>query len=444
MSRNSIRTNLLSAGIMLALSSTAAAGMSNAPSTYGMFPSDVASAQALSIFNYKASAVYYNPAALAQDERGELTGAIMHAGADLGYTDATGPGPESGRISDEPSQQLILGLKANASDLLTTGHPIYLALMLGSEEYGREMLAYNSETSNTGQYLTYGRNPLFLNVGAATTLWRGLDFGASINITLDNVADLDTQLELDGETRYENLDVAAETMYRPIVGFNMNVGETFCPDGCWMDNLQTAIAFRGYSKTQTSVAASPTVPGLILEPGLPIRVLDVIQGYQPDIYTAGVKYDFGRARLGFTGEFQMWSDLEEELEGDTIKDQGNLQFKDTFVPRVGLEFDFNDSFMLTTGVAWEESPLDSDVSPDVNYIDADKLVIGMGLSATFKNPPLLAWPLTVDLAYQYHKLDERRFDIVGNNPDPEVPDGPDSLKTDGEVNVFSGSVTLKF
>ena len=78
MSRNSTPTNLLSAGIMLALSSTAAAGMSNAPSTYGMFPSDVASAQAFSMFSDKANAVFYNPAALAQDTRGQLTGAILH------------------------------------------------------------------------------------------------------------------------------------------------------------------------------------------------------------------------------------------------------------------------------------------------------------------------------------------------------------------------------
>ncbi|MCH2557168.1 MAG: aromatic hydrocarbon degradation protein [Alcanivorax sp.] len=439
MSRNSIPTNLLSASVLLALSSAAAAGMSNAPSTYGMFPSDVASAQAFSIFSSKANAVYYNPAALAQDGRGELTGAILHGEADLGYKDATGAGPSSRRLSDEPSQQLILGLKADASDLLTTGHPIYLALMLGSEKYGREMLAFESQTTRDGQYLTYGRNPLFLNVGAATPIWRGIDFGASINITLNNKADLDTQLETSGETRYETLEASAKPTYRPIVGFNMNWGETFCPDGCWMDNLQTAVAFRGYSKTETSIDATPNVPQLINT--LPIRVSDVIQGYQPDIYSVGIRYDFGRVRLGFTGEAQMWSDLEEEFAGDTVKDQANLQFKDTFVPRVGLEFDFNRSFMFTTGVAWEESPLESNSSQDVNYLDADKLVIGMGLSATFQNPPLLAWPLTVDLAYQYQQLDDRRFDINTTQAGDPIPD---SVVTDGEVNVFSGSVTLKF
>lgn len=440
MSRNSTPTNLLSAGIMLALSSTAAAGMSNAPSTYGMFPSDVASAQAFSMFSDKANAVFYNPAALAQDTRGQLTGAILHGEPDIGYKDATGPGPRSKRINNEPSQQLILGLKADASDLLTTGHPIYLALMLGSEEYGREMLAFESQTSRDGQYLTYGRNPLFLNVGAATPIWRGIDFGASINITLQNDADLDTQLELSGETRYENLDVSAKTSYRPIVGVSMNWGETFCPDNaCWLNNLDTAVAFRGYSKTTTSIAATPNVPGLI--DALPIRVVDVIEGYQPDIYSVGIRYDFGRTRLALTGEYQVWSDLSEEFEGDTVKDQGNLQFQDTFVPRVGLEFDFTPSFMFTTGVAWEESPLEDQTSQDVNYLDADKLVIGAGLSATFQNPPLLAWPLTVDLAYQYQKLDERRFDIVTTQSGDPVPD---SVVTEGDVNVFSGSVTLKF
>ncbi|MFC6329099.1 OmpP1/FadL family transporter [Alloalcanivorax gelatiniphagus] len=441
MSRNSITTNLLSAGVMLALSSTAMAGMSNAPSTYGMFPSDVASAQAFSIFSSTANAVYYNPAALAQDSRGQLTGALLHGEADLGYKDAVGGPARSGRISDEPSQQLILGLKADASDMLTTGHPIYLALMLGSEEYGREMLGFSSETSDSGQYLTYGRNPLFLNVGVATPIWRGIDFGASINITLDNNAELDSELELSGETAREDLDVSAKTRYRPIVGFNVAMGETFCPDGCWLDRLTAAVAYRAHSQTETSVDATPSVNGLI-PGGLPLRVANVIEGYQPDIYSVGLRYDMGRTRLAFTGEFQQWSDLGDEFSRDTIKDQGMLEFKDTFVPRVGLEFDFTDALMLTTGVAFEESPLDSDVSPDVNYLDADKLVIGVGLSATFKNPPLLAWPLTVDLAYQHQQLDQRRFDIVTTNPASSGT--PTSLKTDGDVNVFSGSVTLKF
>jgi hypothetical protein len=53
--------------------------MGNLGTSYGLFPEDLATAQALSMFNAQVAATYYNPAALVKDERGELTQAILHA-----------------------------------------------------------------------------------------------------------------------------------------------------------------------------------------------------------------------------------------------------------------------------------------------------------------------------------------------------------------------------
>ena len=63
--------------------SVALASMGNIGTTYGVLPSDIASAQALSLFNDQVSATYYNPAALAKDPRGELTTGLMHAEHEL-------------------------------------------------------------------------------------------------------------------------------------------------------------------------------------------------------------------------------------------------------------------------------------------------------------------------------------------------------------------------
>ncbi len=59
--------------ISTALSSPVYAAMGNTATTYGLLPTDVGTAQALSMFNTQASALYYNPAYLTQDPRGELT-----------------------------------------------------------------------------------------------------------------------------------------------------------------------------------------------------------------------------------------------------------------------------------------------------------------------------------------------------------------------------------
>ena len=70
-------------------------------------------------------------------------------------------------------------MKTDLTSLTKYDHPLYLGFMLGVEKYGEEMLAFESQTSREGQYFEYGRQPLFLNLGGATTLWRGIDIGAS-------------------------------------------------------------------------------------------------------------------------------------------------------------------------------------------------------------------------------------------------------------------------
>ena len=72
--------------------------MGNIGTTYGVLPSDLASAQALSLFNSQVSATYYNPAYLAQDDRGELTTGLLHAGPKLRATGVGGAAPLPRRL----------------------------------------------------------------------------------------------------------------------------------------------------------------------------------------------------------------------------------------------------------------------------------------------------------------------------------------------------------
>ena len=82
-----MKNNKIVQGAALALvmgtAGNAFASMGNIGTTYGVLPTDVASAQALSMFNTKVSSVYYNPAYLAKDPRGELTMGILHADHEL-------------------------------------------------------------------------------------------------------------------------------------------------------------------------------------------------------------------------------------------------------------------------------------------------------------------------------------------------------------------------
>jgi hypothetical protein len=431
------------------------ASMGNIGTTYGVLPSDLASAQALSMFNSQVSATYYNPAYLAKDSRGELTTGLLHADHELRASSVGGgsaPLRDGDILQDSPSQQVLLGMKTDLTSLTKYDHPLYFGFMLGVEKYGEEMLAFNSQTSTSGQYFEYGRQPLFLNLGGGTQIWRGLDMGLSARITLHSEAELVATSTLAGETSYETLNVSAKPSIRPIFGLNMDWGESFCGkgDSCWFNGLETAFSYRGYSNTNTTVDSTITIPGTVLDPGINLAIT-TIDSYQPNIYAAGLAYGRERWRVGVTLEMQEWSSLEEELEGDTIKDQAvntggapyELRFKDIVVPRIGGEFNINDTYKLTGGVAFSESPLDSNASLEVNYLDADKMILGLGLTAEYKSVPVLAYPVRFDLAYQYQQLDSREFDLYDRRS-PSFPQSYETVEAEGDVHVFSGSITLKF
>lgn len=439
---------LLAAG----LSTPAWSGMGNTASTYGLLPVDVASAQGLSLFNAQASALYYNPAYLTRDPRGELTLGMMHAAQEMRAASEGNPSGGSSPVtrdgdvlSDAPSQQVLIAMKTDLTNITKFNHPLYFAFIAGVEKYGEEMLAFTSQTSMEGQFFEYGRQPLFLNLGGATELFNGITGGASAHVSLRSDATLVASADLAGNTQYERLDVTARPVIRPVISANFEWGKVFCGnnDRCgFLGDLETALAFRGHTEARTSVESNITIPGTVVDPGITL-LIDTLDSYQPDIFSAGLLYHFSdRLRLALSVEQQNWQDLEDKLDRDTIKDQANVSLKDILVPRIGVQWQFNDSLTLMAGAAWQESPLENLQTPDVNYLDSDKTIVGLGGAWTIQDPPILAYPLRLDFGYQFQQLDKRTFELTTTRPGFSNP--YEVVTADGEAHIFSGAITVKF
>lgn len=417
------------------------ASMGNIGTTYGVMPFDVATAQSLSMFNSQVSATYYNPSYLTTDERGELTTGILHAEQELRSSRSDADGDI---VSNSPSQHVLIGMKTNLGSLTRFDHPIYLGFIAGVEKYGKEMLAFSSQTSETGQYLQYGKEPLFLNIGGATPLWRGISTGFSVRITLEAAANLDAVSTLGGETSREQLSVNAEPSLKSILGTTVKWGDTLCPEEtCLLSGWESAITYRTKSAASTSVNSNVIVTQTIPDPGLSLNVA-TIDSFQPETIALGTQYMGEGWRVGGSIEQQNWSELEDEFAGESIRDQqsvnsaNRIEFQNILVPRIGGEFDLSEHFSVRGGVAYEESPLETTRNPELNYLDTDKIVVGLGLSATYKKTRLLAYPVRLDLGYQYQQLQDRDFTIVDF-------DGNEQQATaDGDIHVISGSITLKF
>jgi len=347
-------------------------------------------------------------------------------------------------LNDTLSQQQVIALKTDLTDMTKFEHPIYFAIIAGVEKFGEEMLAFDSSTSMEGQFFNYGRQPLFLNLGGGLELANGITTGASAHISLRSEATLIASANLAGETQREELTVSAKPVIRPVLSMNLEWDKVFCGKedcGIWT-GLETAFAFRGHTEARTAVESNLTIPGTVIDPGITV-LIDTIDSYQPDIFSAGLLYHFtDNFRAAVTVEQQNWSDLEDELARDTVKDQAFAEFKDIVVPRIGAEWTVNDHLILSGGVAYQESPLESIQTPDVNYLDSDKLIVGVGSSLIIQNPPVLAYPLRLDFGYQFQKLEERDFELTTNRPGVANP--YEVVTADGDVHVFSGAITVKF
>lgn len=429
----------------LSAGGAAHASMGSIATTYGILPSDVGTAQALSLFNDRISATYYNPANLVKDPSGELTAGLLHAEPELRVEQLGGnqnaPQRSGTVLEDDRAQQVVIGLKTDLSDLTVYDHPINFGLMAGVEKFGRELLAFESRKAEEGQFLQYGRQPLFISASVGTRIWRGINAGLGTRVTLHADANLEATTTTAGETSDEKLNVDTKPFIRVIAGVSMDMGETFCPEGsCWYDGLEFAAAYRTLSNTKTGVNADVDVDGIAGT--IPLRI-STIDSYQPETYTAGLQYRFGDLRVGATAEFQRWEQLSRELRtSDTIKDDANTQFKDIVIPRLGVEYDFTRLFSVMGGVAYEESPLESERNPEVNYMDNDRIVAGIGARYCFCRLPIIAHPVTVGVAYQYQRLQERDFELVNNEGTSD--ESIEFVRADGDVHVVTGSITMRF
>ncbi|MGR6874241.1 OmpP1/FadL family transporter [Pseudomonas sp. HK3] len=431
---------------VLLSSNYAVASMGNIATTYGLLPQDMATSQSFSLFSEQVSASYYNPASLALSERGELTVGFLQATPSLEVSSNGGANPpqRSGTVLESnQTETVLLGMKTNLTSLTKFKTPVYLAMMAGVEKYGLEMLAFESNSSQEGQFMQYGQKPLFLSISAAATVMPGFHLGAGVRVTLHAKANMVLESDLAGNTNSEELEVSAEPVFIPLLGAYFDLGDLLCDEGaaCLWQGLDFAFSYRGESDTQTKVNANATIPGTIPDPGLPL-VVSTLDAYQPMIVSFGVRYHLTpNWQLATTLEYQNWAELENKLKDDTIKDQANLAFKDAIVPRLGARYEYSKNTHFLMGLSYEESVLEDGLSPDVNLFDNDRLILGGGITHEYGDTKFLAFPLRIDAAYQYHHLVERDFVLTSN----EVATSPyESVTTSGDAHVISLSFSMMF
>ena len=448
--------------LLAAMPISAMASLGTVATNFGLSPTDTASTQALSMFSNQPSAVYYNPAYLARDRKGAMSAGFLFTEQEL---TAKGWGVPNqiiltgDNIEDDSNYNVLLGFKTDLSSMLKSNRAMVLGFQLGAERSGLKLLGFDSSTSQTAQSLRYGQQSLFLSLGAGLNVIPGFDVGASTRITLAASAQLEAAAKLTGQTNQESLRITATPSIQPILSANLNWGELACPNDkyCLLNGLETAVSYRYESAVSANVDAKALVVNAVSE--LPL-LINTIDSYQPEMFSAGIQYNFYKIRLAASADYQLWSGLNDKFRQDTVKDQGNLRFKDILVPRAGFELRLDNTFSIIGGVSYEQSPLDSTTSLDVNYVDNDKIVVGLGFSYLIEQALFLSQPLRLDFGYQYHIMQDRDFLLAtttgagnqggtGNCPLDTGSADPSKVRCEavtagGSVHILNASINLSF
>jgi long-subunit fatty acid transport protein len=237
----------------------------------------------------------------------------------------------------------------------------------------------------------------------------------------------------------------------------VDFGKMFCDvkdKKLCVPGLKLAFAYREESFYSLELDANAVIPGTINPPGLDLIVF-ALDAYHPDIITLGLQYPFAADwTVDFSYEKQTWSQLTSQLEAkagsNAVKDQGNLAFKDIAIPRVAFTYRGfeslavrdKDKLDLIFGLALEDSALKDGLSPDVNMIDNDRTVYSFGVLYTIGGESsYLNQDMSVEFAYQYHILDDRKFQL-SNSTAPTAPF--ETVNADGEVSVISLGLNVRF
>lgn len=441
-----VSVGLVSASTLLPC---AYAGVGHNAMSHGLLSNDIASAQAFSLFAPLPSASYYNPASLVGGNKQEMHVGFSFNDPDITLQTVDGAAPlrrVGSQLDVSESESLLVGVQSSLNSIITIPQEVSFGLVASLEGYGATALSVNDSTSGSGQAMQYGEKPLFLSAAVGVEVMPGISVGLGSTVSLGADASMQIESTLDGVTRNEQLTVQAKTRVSPVAGLMVRGESLFCesagPD-CFLGGLDFAFSYRGESKTETDVSANAVIPGVIPEPGLDL-LLAAMDGYQPDVFALGLQYQWTpRIKTAFTLEQQSWSDLMSLLapgEVNMTRDQANIQLQDTVVPRLALSYQI-EHWTFNVGYAQEESPLVPGLTPDVNLIDNDRDVYSAGVEFNFSKVPMLAWPATVQLVFQHHRLKDAQFDFSRIDSDDAI-ENFETVQTGGEVNAIALSFSL--
>jgi len=413
-------------GIFVCLLLFSKAVLANPFNVFGFDSASTAMGGAYTSLANGVTATWFNPAGLSE---------AKHAEVELGYfygrtsvdVKMSGPHPDYPSVNSNPL------MDAAEKETPTEGYLIGLNVPPGSKKLATGVVLYFPNERLYEEIFEDERNPFVLDYQRQTKHLMAIpalsyEIVPMVSVGLGLMVGAHTYvINRAGKTLVGNEEGYLSTWTAPEFGILIKP----------LDGLKIGVAYRGKYSANSGAVISMFGPPITLK-GVTL--------YSPLQVAGGASYLYDKLTVALDVVYTRWSDFEPPFitatgpDGTPIATYSDVNFSDTYTPRLGAEYRLIDFLTLRAGYYFKASPVPEQTG-ESNIIDSDTHVGSLGVGVAVPLPKFITEnPLKVDLHVQYQKLTERSYTKGGDVE--KFNAGRPGYSFDG--SALSGGITVSF
>ncbi len=383
-----------------------AATKANIQEACGLSAKAISMGNAFSAIADDFSASYYNPAGLGQHDNHSLEINYIFCQPQLKQYLSANPNAVNAQ-EDIHFRSAIIGTTFDLSRAINThGRNLVLGIALTVGDNLKVAWRIHDWNPQVPRFIHYGdyMNRVHVFSGTGMEIIKDkLYVGGAINLTQDMGAEVTVTVDpLEEGALSKEIDIDGDSEISPIAGI---LAKPFS----W---LSIAYTYRDgwVQKTPVTMNTILAAFGSPLSPLLsPLSVkLPVTDYYLPWNMTIGMAVTLSDSLVcSFDVTHYHWSDFKLPMWEGKIK-----TWRDTLLPRFGIEYKVNEELVLRGGYYFEGSPVPDQSDTLSNHLDFNKHVLSAGLGYTVIKVPFIGelplnYPLVFNTFVQYQILNDR-------------------------------------
>ncbi|MBZ0273737.1 outer membrane protein transport protein [bacterium] len=407
--------------VLLLCPLAAEASQTFVPADYGLTARGVAMGNAMTAVEGDGSLIYANPAAMAKTSNSYTNFGYMMVAPRL----QGGPKGDMDEF-DEGNNFVLTNLVLNLNPLLKADRPLAFGLSMYFDRNMRSLIQFVDVEDPDGHFYRYGRTSTMATntLGLGVTDW--LYVGGGALITLRGETDFKVTTDLAGNTSDEGMILDARLYYSPVASIFLD-----------FERVDIGVAYHGenYGYFGDIVTDAQANVGDSRLADLPL-VLQFQDTFVPTNVAVGASFKITDDFLAAVeGTWYHWGRFDEQVSSNDLpREDIDIDFVDTYVPRVGLEYHLTESLPVRAGYSYQMTPMRKAGSRNNVFLDNDRHVGSFGLGYTFQDPPVFATPVSIDASYFHMYLVPNETEVAGGA----------TYESEGNVNGGIASLTLRF